>query len=205
MSETKITFIAAAFADEKSADQQVEYLRAEGRDQMIGIKDIAVIRKDSNGKLHISESADTGGGKGAVIGGTVGAVLGLVTGPGAILFGSAGAAVGGMAAKLHDAGISNKALKEFGETLKPGNSALVIIIEAQWAKQIEKEFASAGATVLTESLNADLAAKIEDAIQDFSKTSKPLTEEQELAEKIEAERKADKGLIGREKNRPDVL
>jgi uncharacterized membrane protein len=205
MSEVEITFIAASFEDKNGAKQQAEYMYANGRDKLIGLKDTAVINKDANGKIHISESADTGGGKGAVIGGTVGAVLGLVTGPGAILFGSAGAAVGGMAAKLHDAGISNKALKEFGETLKPGSSALVIIIESQWAKQIEKELVSAGATVLTDTLNADLASKIEDAIQDFSKPSKQLTEEQEMAEKIAAERKADKGLIGREKGRPDAL
>ena len=77
-----------------------------------------MLRRDSLNELHITETADKGFGKGAVLGGVAGAPVGLVAGPiGWVTLG--GAAVGGLAAKLRDGGFPDARLKQIGERLTP--------------------------------------------------------------------------------------
>lgn len=186
MSNSPFKFIAASFASPDGAAKELEHLRENDRPKLIGLQDAAVIRKDEQGKIHIFETADSSGSKGAAIGGALGAVLGLLSGPGAIIAGAAGAAVvGGLAARLHDAGISNKALKEFGETLPAGASALILILGEAWVEQISKDMAAAGAQVLTDSLDSDLAAQIEQDIQENFKADKGPSEAQVISAKVQ--------------------
>ena len=77
-----------------------------GKEDVVGV--LAPKRgKDDKGKLHIKETADMGGGKGATIGGVAGGVIGAIAG--AALAGPVlvGALVGGLAAKLKDSGFDN--------------------------------------------------------------------------------------------------
>ena len=163
MNDVPIQLIVAAFNDEKAADQALEALRQAKKEKLIGILDAAVIRRDEKNKLHLKETADVGGGKGALAGGMVGAVLGLIAGPAGLLVGAAaGAITGGVAGKAIDAGIPDERLKEIGEALKPGTSAIVAIIEHRWVAEIENQLAEAGAQVVTEALKADIAAQLEE-------------------------------------------
>ena len=106
MSEVPIQLIVAAFQDEKAADNALKELKSAQRQHLIDIQDAAVIRRDEKNKLHIKETADPGGGKGAAAGGAIGAVIGLIGGPAGVVVGAAvGAAVGGVTAKVIDSGI----------------------------------------------------------------------------------------------------
>jgi uncharacterized membrane protein len=101
-------------------------------------------------------------GKGAVLGGVAGAVVGVITGPiGWVAVG--GAAVGALAARLRDSGFPDARLKEVGEALKPGTSALVAIIEHRWVKQVEEQLQAAGVRYAIEEVKADIAAQLEKA------------------------------------------
>ena len=163
MSETTpVELIVAAFQDEKGADEALKALKQAKKEHVIAIQDAAVLRMDEKGKVHIKEVHDVGGGKGAVAGGLLGAGIALLTGPaGIILAGATGALVGGLAAKNLDFGLDNKRLKKLGESLKPGTSAIVAIIEHVWVDQLEAELAEAGADVLTEALSEDIHAQLE--------------------------------------------
>ena len=68
MSEVPVQLIVAAFRDEKSAGEALKLLKQAKRERLIGIVSAAVLRKDEKGKLHIKETADMGGGKGAAPG-----------------------------------------------------------------------------------------------------------------------------------------
>jgi uncharacterized membrane protein len=205
MSNSPFKFIVASFPDTDAAAKELSYLQEGNRSTMLDLKDAAVIRKDEHGKIHVFETADSSGRKGAAIGGAVGAVLGLLSGPGAVIAGAAGAAVvGGLAARLHDAGISNKALKEFGETLQPGASALILILGEQWVEQISKDLTAAGGNVLTDSLDAGLAAQIEQDIQDNFKADKSPTEAQVIGAKVQDARYKEDIDIQSDEARPMV-
>ncbi|MFC2031291.1 DUF1269 domain-containing protein [Chloroflexota bacterium] len=160
MSEVPIQVVIAAFEDEKSADQALSELKQAKWDGLIGIQNAAVLRRDKKNKLHIKETGDWGGGKGAVAGAVLGGFIGLVAGPVGWI-GLTGAVIGGLAAKLRDSGFSNERLEKLGSSLTPGTSVIVAVIEHKWVADLENQMAEAGADVMVEELSADIAAQLE--------------------------------------------
>ena len=161
MSDVPVQLIVAAFQDEKAADEALKGLKQARKENLIRIENAAVLRKDQKGKLHIKETADMGGGKGAALGGVAGAAIGLIAGPALLVPVAVGALVGGLAAKLRDSGFSDERLKKVGEGLKPGSSAIIAIVEHKWVEQVEKEMEEAGADLFTEALGADISEQLE--------------------------------------------
>jgi uncharacterized membrane protein len=161
MSEVPVQLIVAAFQDEKSAAMALKVLKQARREKLIGIQNAAVLRKDAKGKLHIQETADMGGGKGAALGGVTGAAIGLIAGPALLVPAAVGAVVGGLTAKLRDSGFSDERLKILGQNLKPGSSAIVAVVEHKWVAEVEKAMAEAGADAVTAALGADIATQLE--------------------------------------------
>ncbi|HSG16572.1 MAG TPA: DUF1269 domain-containing protein [Anaerolineae bacterium] len=161
MSDVPVELIVAAFQDEKGADQALKELKSAKRQGLIKIENAAVLRKDQKGKLHIKETHDMGGGKGAVLGGVGGAAIGLIAGPALVVPVAVGALVGGLTAKLRDSGFSDKRLETMGEGLTPGSSAIVAVVDHTWVDLVQKEMEEAGADLLTTSLQADIASQLE--------------------------------------------
>lgn len=161
MSEVPVQLVVAAFKDEKTADAALKELKQLQREKLIGITNAAVLRKDEKGKIHIKETADMGGGKGAAIGGVAGAAIGLLAGPALVVPIAVGALVGGLTAKARDKGFSNERLETLGESLTPGSSAIVAVVEHKWVELVEQQMQEAGADMLTAALGADIAEQLE--------------------------------------------
>ncbi len=160
MSSSSMELIVATFENEVTADQALLELKKEQKSKKIDIQDIAVIVRDDENKLHIKETEDVEGGKGAVYGGVIGGILGLIGGPaGVALGGAAGAVVGGLAAKKIDAGIPDDRLKKIGEALQPGTSMIMIIIDGRWEADVNRHLKELGGKVLSEPLDAGLFRK----------------------------------------------
>jgi len=161
MSEVPVELIVAAFQDEKGADAVLKELKQAKREKLIGIENAAVIRKDEKGKIHIKETADISGGKGAAMGAATGAAIGLIAGPLLVVPAAVGALVGGLAAKFIDAGFDDERLKKVGEGLTPGSSAIIAVVEHKWVEQLQKELEEMEADVVTEALSADIHEQLE--------------------------------------------
>jgi uncharacterized membrane protein len=161
MSDVPIQLLVAAFKGEHDADQVLKELKAAKRVKVIGIQNAAVMRRDQKGKLHIKETGDWGGGKGAAAGAAIGVTLGILTGGTGLLAGAAAAAIGGVAAKLRDSGFDDVRLRTLGESLQPGTSAIVAVIEHTWVADMEKQMTELGADVFTAALAADIGAQLE--------------------------------------------
>jgi uncharacterized membrane protein len=163
MSDVPLQIIVAAFQEEDAADDALKALKEAKKEKLISIDNAAVvIRKDEGGKLHIKETADMGGGKGAGVGALVGGAIGLLAGPlGVAAGGALGAAVGGITAKLYDGGFKDERLEEIGGSLEPGTSAIVAVIEHRWVADLERELAEEGANVMTTALAADIAEQLQ--------------------------------------------
>ena len=203
MTDVPIQLIVAAFNEEKAADEALEALRQAKKEKLIGILDAAVIRRDEKNKLHLKETADVGGGKGALAGGVLGALLGLIGGPAGVIVGAAtGAITGGAAAKAIDAGIPDARLKEIGEALKPGTSAIVAVIEHRWVADIERELAAAGAQVMTEALKADIAAQLEEG-RDVAYTAIASSEGAVVASAVSEPKAEEKAEAAAEEAKPE--
>ena len=100
-------------------------------------------------------------GPGAGIGAVVGGALGLFAGPAGLVAGAAaGGVIGGSAAALRDSGIPDERLEQFGDVLKPGNSAFVgIFKQVKVDKETMKEIDQSAAEVV-ETMASDIAATL---------------------------------------------
>jgi uncharacterized membrane protein len=161
-SDVPVQLIVAAFNDEDAANEALKALKEAKKEKLIAIKDAAVLYRDDKDKLHIKEQGDLTGGQGALFGGALGLTLGILAGPGALLAGAAGAAIGGLAAKLIDSGFDNDRLKAIGESLKPGTSAIVALVEHTWVDELEKQMQEAGADVFTASISDEITKQLAD-------------------------------------------
>lgn len=161
MKDIPVQLIVAAFQDEKGGKEALISLKEARKQGLIKIENAALLRKDEKGKLHIKETQDLGGGKGAAFGGVAGAAIGLIAGPALVVPAIVGALVGGLTAKLRDSGFSNQRLETLGEGLKPGSSAIVAVVEHTWVSKVEEMLAQAEADMTTAEIKADIAAQLE--------------------------------------------
>ena len=118
--------------------------------------DVAILSKNEKGKIKVKETADWGGGKGAVAGALVGSFIPVV---GTI----AGAIIGGVAAKLRDGGFPNDTLKGMAESLEPEHSMFVMLTDSGSVAAVEGVLAGAGGELVSHPVNAELVVELEAA------------------------------------------
>ena len=160
MSEVPVQVIVAAFQDEQAAGKALDELKQAKKDGLIEIRDAAVLTKDPSGKLHVKDVKDWGFGKGALAGGVVGVVAGLLAGPvGWGLLG--GALIGGVAAKMADGGFDNKRLEQIGASLKPGSSAIIAVVDHVWVAKAEAILRQQSQDATTQAISADIASQLD--------------------------------------------
>jgi uncharacterized membrane protein len=160
-SDVPVQLVVSAFQAEDGAKAALDQLRAAKKEKLIGIESAAVLRKDEDGKVHIKQTVDFGGKKGATIGGVAGAAIGVIAGPALVVPAGVGALIGGLAGKLRDTGFSKERLERLAASLTPGSSAIIAVVEHKWVGDIERAMAEAGADMVTEGLAADIAEQLE--------------------------------------------
>ena len=161
MADAPVQLLIAAFQDEGGASAALSMLKEAKKEKLVAIKDAAILRKDAEGKLHVSETGDMTGTRGGVIGAVVGAGLGILSGGVTLALTGIGAIAGGLAGKLRDSGFDDSRLRKLGEGLKPGSSAIIAVIEHTWVADLQEDLRKAGAEVVTEAIAADIAAQLE--------------------------------------------
>jgi uncharacterized membrane protein len=111
----------------EEAGQVRKALSSAQKQNLISLDDSAVVVKDESGKVSVKNELDRGVKVGATAGGLLGLFIGfLLMGPLATtLIGAVGGAAVG---SLTDMGVQRKFVKEVSEALKPGTSALFIIV-----------------------------------------------------------------------------
>jgi uncharacterized membrane protein len=160
-SDVPVELVVAAFPDEQGAARALEHLKQAKKEKLIDIRDAAIITCDTNNTVRIKETDDMSGRKGAGVGALVGGAIGLLFPPAMLGTAAAGAVVGALGAKLHDAGFPDDQLKAIGSRLKPGTSALVAVIEHIWVDKVEKELAAQGAQMVRHAIRDDIVQQLE--------------------------------------------
>ena len=118
--------LVVTFDKTEEASQVRKTLRSMQRTDYLSLDDSAVVVKDEEGKVHVKNEVDRGVKIGTVGGGLLGLLLA------GIFFPIAGLVVGALAGALVGAsakiGIDQKFVKEVGEDLQPGTSAVFFIV-----------------------------------------------------------------------------
>ncbi|HEX7976004.1 MAG TPA: DUF1269 domain-containing protein [Anaerolineales bacterium] len=149
------------FDDEHRAVEVLHTLKDVERQGRARLFNAAILEKDPAGKTHVHETQDVSAGKGALFGAIVGGLIGLLGGPGGAIVGAAaGAATGGVAADRLDMGFSDDFMHQLEESLKPGSSAFVALLEPEWAERTLAEMQPLGGRMLRHALKSDLAARL---------------------------------------------
>jgi len=92
---------------------------------LISLDDAAIVEKDPNGDVHIKNELDTGIKLGALGGTIIGALTSFVFPVLGIVVGAIGGALVG---KSFDLGVDQDFVKDVSESLKPGGSALFLMV-----------------------------------------------------------------------------
>jgi uncharacterized membrane protein len=142
--------VGMSFDKETRAEEvllNLAHLQQEGQ---ITLADAVVLRKDHNGKAHVRQTVDPSPKTGALSGSMWGLLIGtLFAGPIGFLVGAAAGAGGGaLAAKLIDVGLNDNWVKQVGEWLDPGTSALLILVADEVHPVVLRELERFEGTVL---------------------------------------------------------
>lgn len=153
--------ILVIYEDEHKAVEVLHALKDFQHEGRVRLFNAAILEKDHAGKTHIHETQDVSTGKGALFGAIVGGLIGLIGGPGGAIVGAAaGAATGGVTADRLDMGFSDDFLRQLKSSLKPGNSALFVLLELEWVERTLAALKPFGGKLLRNALKSDLAARM---------------------------------------------
>ncbi len=123
-----LKIVIATFSNPERAPRALASL-APGLDGGIGMA--AIVSRTDDGKIRFVETHDRTAGQGALHGGGLGAIgglIGLVFGPVALLGAPVGMAIGALIGKLRDTGFDDDDLKALGDDLPTGSAALLATV-----------------------------------------------------------------------------
>jgi uncharacterized membrane protein len=152
--------IVLAFDSEDGALNLRDKLLSMQKERIIELADAAVVVRGQDGKPKVKQLHSLVG-AGALGGAFWGMLIGLLffmpwLGMAA---GALGGAIGG---KFTDVGVDDKFIKDVGNTIKPGHSALFLLVVSATADKVLDELAGTEATVLKSSLSNEQEAKLRD-------------------------------------------
>lgn len=150
--------IVFAFDTEKGALDARDALIRMQKLQLIELEDAAVVIRPLEGKPKVKQVTSLTG-AGALGGAFWGMLIGLLFF--APWLGLAiGAVTGALAGGLTDIGVDDKFIKEVGNTIEPGHSALFILVRKVTPDKVVDELKKYNPTVLQTSLTAENEAKL---------------------------------------------
>lgn len=150
--------VVFAFKDEKGAEEMRDDLKGMQKMQLITLSDAAVAVRKQDGKVKVKQATNLVG-----VGALGGAFWGMFIG---LLFfmpwlGLAiGAASGALGGALSDTGVDDKFIKEVGNSIEPGQSALFLLVEEWTEDKVLDELTKFDAKVLQTSLSKEDEAKL---------------------------------------------
>ncbi len=153
--------VVVAFDNETRAYELRDTMAQLQKDHIVTLEDAAIAIRKKDGKVKVDQAIGlaTGGALGGAFWGFLFGLIFLVPFLGAAI----GAGVGALAGKFTDIGVDDKFIKEVGNTLQPGNSALFLLIrEATYDRMLE-EIEPFKGTVLKTSLSSEQQEKLQEA------------------------------------------
>jgi len=160
------SLIVLAFDTMDEAEQVHEALVKGKKEGLVTIEDAAVVVKDADGKVHVKNQVSRSTWAATGVGGALGLLIGTIFFPiGGLVLGLAGGAVVG---RLMDLGVDGKFVKDVGEQIKPGTSALFVLVKGENPAAEVAILRPYKGHVLQTTLDSDAEQAIRDALEDDS-------------------------------------
>ena len=154
--------IVIGYPDEATAEEAADEARRLAKDLIIQPDAIAVIRRDQEGKYHTHTSHHLVGG-----GATWGMFWGLLFGllffvP--VLGMAVGAGLGALMGKITKSGVNKEFQDQVRDMIKPGTSALFLMVEKVTPDKAVEAMSKFGGTVLKTSLSKEGEQELQEAL-----------------------------------------
>jgi uncharacterized membrane protein len=163
--DTTVEIFVATYGTEGGAGTALKDFQAAERSGAINLIDAAVIVRNAEDKVKIEETGDPSGKKWAKRGAIAGGVVGLLFPPSIVLSAAAGGGAGAVWGKIRDKGFKDDDLKEIGDSLPPGSSAIIAVAEDRMIEQLEKAL-SGYQKIAKQAVSAEAAAAIVAEVED---------------------------------------
>jgi uncharacterized membrane protein len=156
--------IAITYKGEKAFDALAKLVELQ-KMELIELEDAAVATMDKKGKVKIKQTLESQRTGAAVSFGFFwGFLIGLIFG-GPLFWGLATALLSGVIGKHTDIGIDNEFIKEVGDSLEVGDSALFLLVIKVTADKVLPELEKFGGTVYQTSLSKEAEANLQTALE----------------------------------------
>jgi uncharacterized membrane protein len=135
----RIELVARVYDAPGKAREALDQLRNAQRatQRAFTIREAAVLVKNQDGSTSVQDTGDVPPERGRVVGAVTGGLLGLLGGPmGAVVGAAAGAGIGDVTSRKIDRGFPGSFLERLQGHLRPNTSALVVLVEHQWAQPV---------------------------------------------------------------------
>ncbi|MGA2253842.1 MAG: DUF1269 domain-containing protein [Thermoguttaceae bacterium] len=154
--------VVIGFDNELQAEELRLKLLKLQREYLIDLEDAVVAVRKPDGKVKLNQAVNLTA-AGAASGGFWGILIGSIfLSP---LFGLAvGATAGAISGALSDIGIDDNFMKELASTMKPGSSALFVLVRKATPDKVLEEVQGSGGKVLKTSLTHEKEAKLQAAL-----------------------------------------
>ena len=167
------TLVAIGYPDEHTAIEAEKTAQRLAKDLVIEPDAIAAIQRDPDGKFKVTTSHH-GTGKGAGWGMFWGFLFGLLFFI-PVLGMAIGAGLGALFGKFDNAGIDTVFIDEVKNMVRPGTSALFLIVEEVDPDKAVEALSPYGGTVLKSSLSEDAQQRLQKALQSEQMQGQPTT------------------------------
>lgn len=142
MSDKHKDVLIAAYLFEDLAKQDFDAVLKLAEQKTITVEGVVLVQKDTNGEVHVTETGDHLGRKGAGIGGGVGLVVGLFAPP--LLAATAvGAAAGAVMGKFAKHRLKSGIAEKMDTALPPGSGGVIAVYDPEGASAVDTALANA--------------------------------------------------------------
>lgn len=142
MADKTLDVLIAVYLIPDLAKQDFDALVKLVEDKTVVSDGVVLVDKDADGEIHVSQTGDHLGRKGAKVGGGVGLVLGLFAPP--LLAATAvGGAVGGLLGKFAKKRVAAGIGDKMDDALPPGSAGLITVYDHVHADVVDQTLANA--------------------------------------------------------------
>jgi uncharacterized membrane protein len=134
--------LIAAYLFEDLAKQDFDAVLKLAEHKTITVEGVVLVQKDAVGQVHVTETGDHLGRKGATIGAGVGLVVGLFAPP-LLAATAAGAAAGAVLGKFTKHRLQSGIAEKMDTALPPGSAGVIAVYDTDGAGAVDKALASA--------------------------------------------------------------
>ncbi len=173
MADKNYILYVATYAEWSAASADFRSLK-DAQDNDFKLDKALVISRAMDGKVEVDESGTGEVGKGALIGGGAGLALGLFAPP-LLLATAVGAGIGALGGKLVERHQERKLGLQLDETVPPGSSAIVALIDDRYLDRVERALTRATKRV-EKAVEAEDYEELEKALDKSAKEVRSATE-----------------------------